>query len=95
MTGPRHQQPGISPDLVAGASGGGELGARVHAELAVDLREIPLDGLRAQVEGVSDLLVRTPGDDELDDLVLRRRELLAGSGPAPDPAQLAPCALGP
>src|SRR5215218_2392648 len=70
-TQPR-QQPGISPGLVPGGLSRGQLGARVDSELPVDLREVPLDGLRAQVERLGDLFVGAACDDELDDLALGR-----------------------
>ena len=62
--------PGESPDFQ------GQLGARADAELAVDLRQVPLDGLRADVESGSHLLVREAAARKLRYPALRIRQLL-------------------
>jgi hypothetical protein len=52
----------------------GELGTRPDVELAVDLRQVPLDGLRADEQLGSDLAVGASGGDQLGNLELSRRQ---------------------
>src|SRR5439155_15378523 len=52
----------------------GELGARAHVELAVDVPEVVLDRLRAEEEGGSRLTRRPSSREELCDLELLRGE---------------------
>src|SRR5215204_504025 len=64
-TAPSRNQPGDSLDLSGESCD--ELGAGVDAELAVDLREVPFDGLRADDELARDLVVGATGGDEFND----------------------------
>src|SRR5688500_19545461 len=62
-----------------------ELDAVAHAELLEDVGPVRLDRLLADREQLGDLAVRVALGDELDDLLLARRErilgeLLAGAG---------------
>src|SRR5919108_1171129 len=91
---PLAQQPAGGPDLLADRAGPRrerrrQLGARAHVELAVDLGEVPFDGLGADRELRGDLGVRAPDRGELGDL---RLGLAQGAArrrpPAADPAQL-------
>ena len=75
---------------------GGEFGAGADAELPVDLREVPLNRLGADEQGVRHLAVRASGSDEGSDPFLGRRERAGCCGrPSPDPPQLGPSPLGP
>jgi hypothetical protein len=65
----------------------GELGTRPDVELAVDLRQVPLDGLRADEQLGSDLAVGASGGDQLGNLELSRRQPGDGRA-APHPSQL-------
>src|SRR5437764_2213653 len=56
----------------------GELGAGAHAELSVDPREVPLDGLGAHEQPGRDFLVRRPLRDEVRDRGLGRCEVERG-----------------
>src|SRR5262245_53401059 len=67
---------------------GGELGSRANAELAIDLREVPRDRVRAQAELRGNLAVLAAGYDQLDDLALRLGEPAVGCCASPDSAQL-------
>src|ERR1700754_2772610 len=73
----------------------GKLGARLDAELPVDLREVPLDRLGADEQLVGGLLIGAPRGDQLG------HPLLGGvgravAGPAPaDARELPPRPLGP
>ena len=72
-------------DLVGfGADARRELGSRANAELAVDLREVPCDRVRAEAELGGHLAVPAAGDDELDDLPLGLRELIVRGGASAD-----------
>src|SRR5262245_62050352 len=73
----------------------GELGARADLELAVDLREVPLHGLRADEERVRDLAIGASGGHERRDPLLGRRQRSGRGGPPADAAQLGSCTLGP
>src|SRR4051812_39308580 len=57
-----------------------ELHAVAHAELAQQVAAVGLDGLLAEVEDLADLLVRVRLGDQLEDLLLARRERLLGAG---------------
>src|SRR5262245_17174915 len=75
---------------------GGEFGAGAHAELAVDLREVPLHGLGTYEESVRDFAVCVSGCHERGNTLLRRRERAGGSGDSPaDPRQFRTSPLGP
>src|SRR5205085_3674857 len=67
---------------------GGQLRARADAELAVHLREVPRDRVRAEVKLGRDLPVPAARNDEVDDLPLRLRELVRGGGAPAYPHQL-------
>jgi hypothetical protein len=60
-----------------------EIGRRVGADLPVDVRAVGLDRLDADRELLRDLLGRVPLHDELEDLLLARREALEGGPGAP------------
>src|SRR4051794_28488834 len=64
-----------APDRVAH-----ELDAVAHAELAQQVRPVRLDRLLREVERLGDLLVRVRLGDQLQDLLLARRERLVGAG---------------
>src|SRR5215211_1871910 len=81
---------------LTGGQLGGELGAGTNAELAIDLREVPLNRLGADEQGVRHLAVRASGSDEGSHSFLGRRQHAGCCGrPSPDPPQLAPSLLGP
>src|SRR5207247_1365212 len=65
-----------------------ELRSGADAELAVHLREVPHDSIRAQAELVGDLAVPAARDDQLDDPAFGLGELAVGGGPPADPAKL-------
>jgi hypothetical protein len=65
-----------------------ELRSGADAELAVDLREVPRDRVRAQAELGGHLAVAAAGDDELDDPPLGLRELSVRGGAPADAPQL-------
>jgi hypothetical protein len=63
-----------------------ELGSGADAELAVDLREVAGDSVRAEAELRRHVAVPAAGDDELDDLPLGLREMgLRGRAPTDAP----------
>src|SRR5687767_8887972 len=66
-----------APDRVAD-----ELHAVAHAELAQEVRPVRLDGLLREVQELRDLLVRVGLGDQLEDLLLARREGLLRAGRA-------------
>ncbi len=66
----------------------GELGSGADSELAIDLREVPGDGVRAEAELGCDITVPPAGDDELDDLPLGFGELVGRGGASADATQL-------
>src|SRR5215210_1895032 len=82
-----------------GLTGGqlrGELGAGANAELAIDLREVPLNRLGADEQGVRDLAVRASRSDEGSDSFLGRRKHAGCCGyPSADPSQLGVSLFGP
>ena len=53
-----------------------ELRPRTHVEHAIDLGQVPLDRLGADVQRVGDLLVRAPAGDQTRDRPLGRRQRL-------------------
>src|SRR5690348_4362981 len=57
-----------------------KLHAIAHAELAQQVRAVRLDGLLGEVERLGDLLVRVRLGDQLQDLLLARRQRLVGAG---------------
>src|SRR5215217_1544784 len=59
-----------------------QLDAVAHAELLEDVRAVTLDGLLADEQQVGDLLVGVGLGDQLDDLLLARRERVGMTGPA-------------
>src|SRR6476620_6680280 len=65
-----------------------ELRSRANAELAVDLREVPRDRVRAEVELGGHLAVPAAGGDELHDLPLGFGERGVGGDAAADAPQL-------
>ena len=65
-----------------------ELCSRADAELAIDLREVPRDRVRAEAELGGDLAVPASGDDELDDPPLGLRQLAVRCGAPADPPEL-------
>src|SRR4051812_24013499 len=71
-----------------------ELAARRDAELAIDLRDVPLHRLRAHEEPVRGLLVGEAGGEQLGDAVLGRRQLGHRGAPS-DAGQLAARPLAP
>src|SRR3954454_16899775 len=64
-----------SPDRIAH-----QLHAVAHPELAQQVRAVRLDGLRREVQRLGDLLVRVGLGDQLEDLLLARRERLLRAG---------------
>src|SRR5918999_3665187 len=81
---------------LTGGQLGGELGAGANSELSIDLREVPLNRLGADEQGVRHLAVRASGSDEGSDPFLGRRKHAGCCGcPSPDPPQLGPSPLGP
>src|SRR6266568_8059124 len=87
--------PGLLPQLPAFAGAParsgprGKLRARADAKLAVDLGQVPRDGLCAQRERPGDLFVCPPGAHQRDDPLLGLRQLSAAGRPAADAAKLA------
>src|SRR4029453_12494212 len=81
---------GVFPDRTCEDGYPDELGQGVHGHLRHHVRAVDLDGLRAQSEIGSDLLVGLAGGHQREDLPLTRRERLE---PAPrflaSPAHLA------
>src|SRR5580692_2376181 len=78
----------------------GQLRARVQAELAVDVPQVVLDGLRAEEQGRRGLPGRAAGGEQERDLQFLRRELLDGTGGSPAQRlagrrELGPRAVGP
>src|SRR4051812_16790392 len=67
----------------------------MHAELAVDLGEVPGDGLRAERQRVGHLVVALSGADEGDDALLGFREPGALRCAAADAAKLRAGLVGP
>src|SRR3954449_5810246 len=57
-----------------------ELHAVAHPELAQQVAAVGLDGLLAEVQDLADLLVGVRLGDQLEDLLLARRERLLGAG---------------
>src|SRR3954471_16128515 len=74
-TPPRLSLGQSAPDRVAH-----ELDAIAHAELAQQVGPVRLDRLLGQVQDLGDLLVRVRLGDQLEDLLLARRERLLGAG---------------
>src|SRR5262245_11363342 len=72
----------------------GELGTRPDRELRVDVREVALDGLLAEVQRGGDLAVRAAFGHERRDPELRRGEPVLARPPA-DPTELGARALDP
>src|SRR6478735_4316412 len=90
--GVRHQPCERVDLLVAGCSDVcRELRSRADAELAIDLREVPRDRVRAEAELRGDVAVPTAGDDELDDSPLGLGELSRRTAAPADPPQLGAC----
>src|SRR5215470_7116788 len=80
---------GLSGDVELG----GELGARAHPELPVDLRDVPLHRLRTDEEGLSDLAIGEPGREQLGDALLGGREGVGLRRPTADAGPLRQRAL--
>src|SRR5205807_2472423 len=69
--------------------------ARADAELAVDLRKVPLHRFRADEKGVCNLAVAMPSGDQFRDPLLGRRKGAGSGSPTADPAELGASLLGP
>ena len=62
----------------AALDGAGQLDARAHADLGVDVAQVRLDRARAEDELLGDLAVRAPGRDQPGDLGLARGQRAGG-----------------
>src|SRR6266516_1552986 len=92
---PTGELPGLCSVVAGGRGPVRELGARAHAELAVDVGEVPLDRLAAYDQGLRHFRVRAAGSDELCDPSLDLGQLAADGRSTADPGRLSTRALDP